>query len=476
VAFLSVTGLILRLAIVRGPALEEAAGGVTARDSLSVLVHSLSHATQPPLYPIVLWLVAHTVGSGPLDLRLPSIAFGTLTIPMLFVAGRTLYGVAAGIVAAALGTVGPLAVWYSQDIGPYALVMLLVTVTIWAQRRALATDQARFWLAWAASAAALFWSEWTAALFVLVEILTFLPALDSRRCDALGRRRARRNLALAVIGVVLACEAGVALLITQLRNSHVFGLGSNGPPPAAVSPAGVWTNMLWAGLGYHSSGAIDLLAKTWPLAALGVAYLVVRRNRDPARRLLLALALAPLLIVAVAARDGHPSLLEVRFVIGAAPVLCLLGAGLTWTLASHVRARRTAVTVLLVVSTIALVLQQTDSRAPQLSGYAAAFGHIASTGRAGDEILYAPVTLLPAVEYFAPGTRRAELDAGTASGATADPIFVVVSPALVGSDPAAVARQLSTLERARHLVSVLRAPGVTVWQFTPRPSQIRRTG
>jgi 4-amino-4-deoxy-L-arabinose transferase-like glycosyltransferase len=460
---LTVSALVLRLGIVRGPGLDETATAAAARSSLSTLIHGLSHGTHPPVYPVLLWLVAHTVGSTPTDLRLPSVIFGTLAVPMLYLAGRTFYGVPAALFAAALGVLAPLGVWYSQDIGPYVLAMLLVTVTIWAQRRAVGTGEARYWVVWALAAASLFLTEWAAALFLVTEVVISVRALDSRRCDRYGRRLGRRQLAYALIAVGLACEAGVSLLLTQIHHNHTYGMGGAASGAAPVSGSGAWTNVLWAAVGYHTSGAMSTAARTWPLALIAVIVLLVRPTADPTRKLLVGMTVVPVALLAVIASRDQQSVFEARFLIGLVPLLCLLVAGLAWTLTTRHHARRIAVAGLLSLSALALILQQTDSRTPQLSGYAAAFHQIASVARPGDEILYTPSALGPSVGYLAPHTTSARL--GAAPPASAARVFVVQSSTVAGDNPVADRGALTALEHKRVLAAVLHAPGVTVWEL-----------
>jgi 4-amino-4-deoxy-L-arabinose transferase-like glycosyltransferase len=76
-------------------------------------------------YPIVLWPLIRIFGTGEIVLRVPAVLAGTASVPALWWAARRLgYRDAVALGAAALLAVNPMAVWYSQEARPYALVVL----------------------------------------------------------------------------------------------------------------------------------------------------------------------------------------------------------------------------------------------------------------------------------------------------------------------------------------------------------------
>ena len=469
VALLTVAALGIRLVIVRGFWLDEATSGYDARLSYAAMLRQLLHDNHPPLDYTILWAVAHFVGSSQLDLRLPSILFGTLMIPMLYLAGRALYHERVGVLAAALGTVAPLVVWYSQEARMYALFMLLATVSIWAQSRALGSDRRRYWLAWGVAAAAMIWNQWFASLAVGAEILVFAGAL-------LGRHRSRRpllHLGVSVTGVALACAPGVPLLLTQFHNNQANGLGfgshTTAPKTGGISPYGIFDNLVWALWGYHSNGIIDGVVAVWPLGIL-LVLLLLGRGRHPSNRILLTVIAVPMTLVFVASAKTAPSrsLFEIRYFIEAVPALLLLLSGMVWTMAPSPRLRRGAVGILLATFTLGLVLQQSDGDNPRMYGYDAAFHQIASVARPGDELLYAPTFLNVDVAYFAPSMAAAPVTEATPRLPSSARIFVLGSFGFSGEGGASTneARLVSRLEHTRHLVRTFRAPDVFVWEFS----------
>src|SRR5262249_60139455 len=111
--------------------------------------------TPPPLSFVILWATTRAFGYGEVAVRLPSIIAGTLLVPALFIAGRALFDRRAGLLAATLGAVAPLVVWYSQEARMYLLVMLFATLAVWAQARILNDGRARDWWGYAGFSVAL---------------------------------------------------------------------------------------------------------------------------------------------------------------------------------------------------------------------------------------------------------------------------------------------------------------------------------
>jgi 4-amino-4-deoxy-L-arabinose transferase-like glycosyltransferase len=80
----------------------------------------------PPFYYLVLHLWILLTGPGAVAVRLFSAVVGTLSVPLLFLVGRRLFGVKAGLMAGLTLAVAPFHVFYSQEARMYGLVTLLV--------------------------------------------------------------------------------------------------------------------------------------------------------------------------------------------------------------------------------------------------------------------------------------------------------------------------------------------------------------
>jgi 4-amino-4-deoxy-L-arabinose transferase-like glycosyltransferase len=79
----------------------------------------------PPLYYALLHGWTWLTNTGPVALRLFSVATGVLAIPAIYVAGRRTLGQRAAMFAALLWAFNPLAIYYSQEVRMYGLVALL---------------------------------------------------------------------------------------------------------------------------------------------------------------------------------------------------------------------------------------------------------------------------------------------------------------------------------------------------------------
>jgi uncharacterized membrane protein len=98
-----------------------------------------------PLYNLTLHWWLSIVGFGAYQARLLSVILGELTIPATFWIGNELFGRGAGIIAALLMAISQVAVMYSQDARPYALLLMLVTCATYFFVVALHSGRAAPW-------------------------------------------------------------------------------------------------------------------------------------------------------------------------------------------------------------------------------------------------------------------------------------------------------------------------------------------
>ncbi len=84
----------------------------------------------PPLYYIVLKLWTNVFGYSEVSLRFPSVIFSVLTVFAVYVMGKTLWNKRAGLIAAFLWAINPLALYYGQEARMYSLETLLVSLSI----------------------------------------------------------------------------------------------------------------------------------------------------------------------------------------------------------------------------------------------------------------------------------------------------------------------------------------------------------
>lgn len=463
---------VVRLVNTRGIWVDEAISIAQARQPFGRMLEQLAASdVHPPGHHAILWLTVRALGTSELAVRLPSILAGVLLVPAVGALARTLYDRRTGLIAAALTTVAPLAVWYSQEARMYALFMLAGTVSVWAQVRAMRGGHWAWWPTWGVAAAAMVWFQWFAVLPLAVQFGAAAVAWWQAR----GTPEARR-IAGGTAGALAVTAAAVAPLVPILRDeltAYTSRRGEAAPNVAGnvasshdpVSVYAVIANGIWAVWGYHADRAMTQVGALWPfgmLAALGA----LGRGRSRATTLVLACALVPGLVlfgVAVVKRD----LFELRYFALAVPLLLvLLARSVTAVFRSTALATGAAT---LVLGTLALGLfdQQLNGANPRRYDFAGAMAQVERHAEPGDVVLYEPVYLADVLAYYGPDLDRRPLgdldevpdDAG---------IFIVATDRVadVRATTARVGDALARIEQDdRAVVDRTRHPNVTVWEL-----------
>jgi mannosyltransferase len=176
--------------------LDESATIVLVRRGLGGMFSHLSASeSTPPLYYTLVWAWTKAFGTGVIGFRSFSALVGTLTVPIMYLAGRRI-SPRVGCWAAALTAVNPAMYYYSQEARAYALLILFSAAAIVFWGRALDSGDRR----------ALGWWTVTSMLALLTHyfaVFLFIPEaimLVSR----LGLRRVRLPIgAIVLTGVVL---------------------------------------------------------------------------------------------------------------------------------------------------------------------------------------------------------------------------------------------------------------------------------
>ena len=114
------------------------AAGVLHPSLFSTLSQVAHGERSPPLYYVLAWLWSRPFGTGEVGLRSLSALFGTLTIPLTYLAAAVLTRrSSAATIAAALVALNPYLVWYSQEARSYALMVLFATAALYYFARSL---------------------------------------------------------------------------------------------------------------------------------------------------------------------------------------------------------------------------------------------------------------------------------------------------------------------------------------------------
>jgi mannosyltransferase len=119
--------------------LDEVITFVTANAPFLTILTNPYDMNIPPLY----YLTAHLIlkiGYQEFFLRLPSVVFGTLTIPLFYLVLRNWWGRSSALIGMLLITVSPFHIWYSQEARPYTLLLLLAALSVWFFQQLMRND------------------------------------------------------------------------------------------------------------------------------------------------------------------------------------------------------------------------------------------------------------------------------------------------------------------------------------------------
>jgi 4-amino-4-deoxy-L-arabinose transferase-like glycosyltransferase len=176
--------------------------------SFGAMVSSMiSHESNPPLYFVLGWLWAKVFGTGAFGLRSLSAVAGTAVIVITYLCGRELVSTRAGLVAAALATVSPFMIWYSQEAREYMLLAAFCGASVLFFARALKRPSRRELGLWALFSALAILTHSFAGFLIAPEAAALLYVLRSRAS------------AVAVAAVAIVQAALLPLILGHASNS-----------------------------------------------------------------------------------------------------------------------------------------------------------------------------------------------------------------------------------------------------------------
>ena len=248
--------------------------------AFSPVVAERAHA---PGYAVLLWALT-AASNAEWWLRLPALLSAVAGVWMLF--RLTADGTGsrpAGLLAAALGGLTPLAMRYGRDVTPYSLVGLLAVVSTWLLYRALTGDRRRDWIAWTAVSVLAFFLHYFTAFLVIGQAACVLWLwLRGGRGPWWTRRLSRALMwfgALGVLPLLWSAQVVRAFVISAQDN-----LVTHAVYPIAPDFVTYTVNHLRVLVGLPA----EVAWLVWPLLALVVVgYVVLLRERPIFGRLLL---------------------------------------------------------------------------------------------------------------------------------------------------------------------------------------------
>ncbi|HEX3839313.1 MAG TPA: glycosyltransferase family 39 protein [Acidimicrobiales bacterium] len=471
----SLTGLVVRLIVPRGLWLDEATSVDQARMSFAGMISNLRTTdVHPPLYFSVLWVSVRWLGSGELAVRLPSIIAGSLVVPMLYVLGKEAYDRRTGVVAAAVGSVAPIMVWYSQEARMYALLMLFGVIALWAQVRILNRGGRLVWVVYAVASIALVWTQYFGALQVVVQQLAFLYFIWARRRRGEPVRGLVIGWAVTLATIIIWLAPLLPFAYQQFHVNQTAGKGFGGPQQVGNATslsgnhlsiyAGI-ANLLWAVWGYHSNAAMALMAAMWPLGMLFALVLLGRRHQRVTTLLVAAVIIPGVVMFALGTVKRN--LFDIRYLSTAVPVLFVLIARMVTGISRKTVTVVAGTSLVIATMLVGLIDQQYNGTNPRTYDFRQAIEPVEAQARPGDIISYDPVDLREVVQYYAPKPVLEPVAALTTQSTAGHAVYVVASRSLMNgpSDAAALNKALTSLRAHDRLVMHRQLANVEIWEF-----------
>jgi mannosyltransferase len=186
---------------------------------------------KPPLYFAVIHLFL-AVDSSVFAVRLPSLIFALLTIPILYIVGKAIFDRQVGLLAAFLLAISPLQIRYAQEARMYSMLTFFSLLSLYLFWRAIRTRDIRWWLGFCLATALNLYTFQFALLSLGVMILFALwLLLRTRSRPDLRRQFPFRgwHFCMAVGLSGLLYSPMVPFLIEGILSAEGFG-GLSGAP------------------------------------------------------------------------------------------------------------------------------------------------------------------------------------------------------------------------------------------------------
>ncbi len=276
----------------------------------------------PPLHHLTLHFWSF-LGNSEVMIRSLSALYGVFTIPVIYFAGRELLSPGTALAAAFLTAVLPFQIYFSQELRPYSLVILLSSLILWAFARMIKDHTYKDWLMFGLVSGISFYAHY----FVLFSLLILQGFILIRfyRENMLWHRSTWSRLLASNLLTLLIVIPLIPLAWTQTtRVVSNFWL----PPPSPLQPMITLNYLLFS----HT-------APTWlipvtlflTIAILTLIIVSFRRQRDETRPklyLLLTLTIGPIVLVLLLSWLIGPVYLDRSFSLITPAYILLLGWGL----------------------------------------------------------------------------------------------------------------------------------------------------
>ena len=291
------------------------------------LLRSLAHEgpsdvsldSSPPLLHLLVHSSLALFGPGDVAVKLPSVAAGTLTIPVVWLVGRRLFSDRVALAAAAMDALALFPVHYSREARPYALYLLLALTALACLLQALNRGRWRDFAAFCAAGIGMLYTSYLAsATLAALGLVAGWRIVETAR---IGERRLAGRLLGRLSVAVLTMLAAYA----PWMEAHWFQMRTiAGVAPLARRLEGVsLESVLKSFAAWHYQGDIPWVAMLTALAVLGlVRFLFVGRGRS-----LAILGIWSLTGLAMAVALPTNINVSIRYLVNNYYLFCFLAAG-----------------------------------------------------------------------------------------------------------------------------------------------------
>lgn len=336
---------------------------------------ALISANHAPLYE---WVILRTwlqVGESEFLARFPGIVLSMLTLSVTYALGLALFRSRTVAVWATLFlATSALYLTFTRWVRPYALLSLLLTLTIFALWRALLTGRLRYWLFYGVTAAGAVYTHYFAAFTLFaVSILVLVRVVVERD------KRLLRDWALANVLGALLFLPWLPAFRTELTDGAV-----NWIEPLTLTKIWLLLASLFGREVFSSTVTFALAISLWILIALGLIAWFRGLNAWPDRwsypYIGLAASAGTILLV-ILVSIAKP-LLVARYFQGALPAICVL---LAFSVV-YSRPRYLAIGLGLVVLVVGLLSSFQVADRQTTEDWKAVAAYIEANSRAEDKI------------------------------------------------------------------------------------------
>ncbi|MGA7075219.1 MAG: glycosyltransferase family 39 protein, partial [Halobacteriota archaeon] len=226
-------GLFLRLYQVGTQSiwLDEAFSIMLSKMSLSQIVQAAVGDTHPPLYYFILHYWVALFGTSAVAVRLLSVLFGVLAIPMIYLVGRQLFNKEVGLIATLILALSSFNIWYSQDARMYSLMVLLALLSMYFFLRFLQRDSLALSAGYVLSTVLLVYTHSYSWFVVVAQNICVLSLMLLPRNRTF---RLRRWVVLQATVLALFLPWIPVLINQKSQNAWIFTIAST-PPLQLIS-------------------------------------------------------------------------------------------------------------------------------------------------------------------------------------------------------------------------------------------------